>query len=313
MKLEFLKNKIYLGFVEDNVDKDRKGKVKIRVQGVFDKIDIEHIPWSVPFNDLGGRMFSVPGIGKIVNVIFPDGNLYTPEYIYSENYNINLQNKLNNLDDDEYKNFVALLFDHKTQIFSDDKSLTLDYFFNQIKITEKGIDFDLKNDNQEITLGTPSANQQAVLGSNFFEWFDGFMETLLNPITLIGNFGSPILRPELDAKITEYQALRDSFISNNVYINDNNTIEEKLDREIGTQSMVNDKTKINGEDIHDALEVRQSPEIEKEKEDSKNVGEKAEEENKKEIMKTRANTGEGVKEEDISDDYQEIKRMKNNG
>ena len=38
---------------------------------------------------------------------------------------------------DEYKNFVALLFDHRTQIYSDDTELRLDYLYNNIKIKEE--------------------------------------------------------------------------------------------------------------------------------------------------------------------------------
>jgi len=124
---EYLKNKIFVGFVEDNLDEKRKGRVKVRVQGVFNDIEADHIPWASPFRSLDGKSFSVPAVGKIVNVVFPQGNLYEPEYIYSENYNINLQDKLDDMSDKEYKNFVALLFDHKTQIYSDDTNLRLDY------------------------------------------------------------------------------------------------------------------------------------------------------------------------------------------
>ena len=95
-----LLNKLFVGVVEDNKDDKRKGRVRVRVQGVFNDIQLDHIPWASPFRSLDGKSFCVPAIGKIVNVLFNGGDIYDPQYIYSENYNINLQNKLNNLNTD---------------------------------------------------------------------------------------------------------------------------------------------------------------------------------------------------------------------
>jgi hypothetical protein len=221
---EYLKNKLFVGIVENNVDPKRIGRIKVRVQGVFNDIDLEHIPWSAPFQKSNGTDFKIPANGKIVNVIFPQGNLYFPEYIYSENYNINLQNKLKDLKDDEYKNFIALLFDHRTQVYSDDTALNLDYFDNAIRIKKSSIDVKLKDNTQLLKLGHSQCSQDAVLGTNFFKWFDSFMTLLLQPETLTGNLLAPVLRPALDLKIQEYQALRSTFVSNNVKIVDNGDI-----------------------------------------------------------------------------------------
>jgi len=243
---DYLSNKIFVGLVEDNNDKKRKGRVKVRVQGVFNDIDVAHIPWASPFRSLDGKTFSVPALGKIVNVVFPNGNLYEPQYIYCENYNINLQNKLGDLSDDEYKNFIALIFDHRTQVYSDDEALTLDYYDNVIRIKKDNIDIKLKSNKQLLNLGHSNCDQDAVLGTNFFKWMDDFMDTLLIPTTLTGNFGAPILRPQLDQKITEYKALRSTFVSNNVKIVDNGKItQDDYDTSRKNSAAKDDSTKVN--------------------------------------------------------------------
>ena len=252
-----LLNKLFVGVVEDNKDDKRKGRVRVRVQGVFNDIQLDHIPWASPFRSLDGKSFCVPAIGKIVNVLFNGGDIYDPQYIYSENYNINLQNKLNNLNTDEYNNFVALLFDHRTQISADDTALTLDYTNNAIRIGKNSVDIKLKDNKQTLNLGHSICDQDAVLGSNFFKWMDGFMETLLTPTTLAGNLGAPILRPDLDSKILEYQQLRQTFTSNNVKIVDNGKItQDNYDTSRKTAPVKDDPSKINNVKL---LEQKENP------------------------------------------------------
>ena len=218
-----LKNKIYLGIVEDNIDPRRLGRIKVRVQCLFDgnEIATEDLPWAFPYKDLVGKTFSVPAVGKIVNVVFDNGSIYSPEYICAEHYNINLENKLGSLSDDEYKNFIALLFDHRTQVYSDDTELRLDYMYNNIKIKKDGINIHLKDNDQELHLGHDYGDQSAILGDHWMEWFDEFMNTLLNPASMLGNMGAPILKPQIDQVILKYQKLRKTFLSKHVKIVDN--------------------------------------------------------------------------------------------
>jgi len=259
-------DKIFLGIVEENIDINRLGRIKVRVQSVFNEIPLEDIPWASPFRGLDGREFSVPAVGKIVNVIFPDGNIYEPQFIYSENYNINLKNKLKGLDDDEYKNYVSLLFDHRCQISVDDTALNLDYFNNVIRIKDSDIDIKLKDNTQLLKLGHSDCDQDAVLGSNFFEWMDSFMETLLSPATLVGNFGAPILRPALDQKIIEYNTKRTTFVSNNVKIVDNGKIQsDDYDDERENIAVKDDGTEFNDVAILGEAAVVLSPQEEENK------------------------------------------------
>jgi hypothetical protein len=252
-----LKNKIFVGIVEENKDPLRKGRLKIRVQSIFDdsnSIPTANIPWAHPFKSLDGKEFRTPEIGKIVNVVFPTGNIYYLEYIYAENYNINLQNKLKGLSDDEYTKFTALLFDHRTQIYSDEEKLMLDFLNNQIEINKGGIMLHLKDNDQVVKVGHRSASQSAILGDHWLEWFDEFMNILAVPTNLTGNLGAPILRPALDLTIKKYFALRKSFASTHVKLVDNaKCYNDGFKRE--SSPTVDDLTKINTDPILSSPEV----------------------------------------------------------
>ena len=92
----------YVGIVEDNKDPNRKGRIKVRVQTLYHNMPVEDILYAYPFASLSGKEFQVPAIGKLVNVLFLSDDLYSPYYIYSENYNENLQRKLKSLDADKF-------------------------------------------------------------------------------------------------------------------------------------------------------------------------------------------------------------------
>jgi LAS superfamily LD-carboxypeptidase LdcB len=236
----FYSGKVYSGIVVDIKDPRRLGRIRIKVASIFEEIDTTHIPWATPYRGLGGKNFHVPQLGKLVNVIFENGYIYSPTYIYTEHYNINLQKKLENLSEEDYGNFIAILFDHKTQMFIDNNGLRIDYLYNQIHIDEENISFRLKDNSQVLNLGSSDANQDAVLGTNFFKWFDKLVNKLIIPTTLTGNLGAPILRPDLDALMTEYQTIKNTFLSKHVKLPDNNKI-EKVQRDIETNADENDK------------------------------------------------------------------------
>jgi len=222
---------IYVGVVEDNVDPKRQARIKVRVMGVFDQIPTEDIPWASPFNSTDGKSFHTPPIGKLVSVIFVKNNLYSPYYIDAENYNINLKDRLDDMDDDDYKNFSALLYDHRTQIYSNNKEFKIDYYYNNIVIDKESINFDLKDNNQKINIGDrEKSTQQALFGNHWLDWFDKFVQELLVPMSLIGNTGGPILKTKLDQLLIEYQQIRPTFISNNIFLVDNFKVKEDPDK-----------------------------------------------------------------------------------
>jgi hypothetical protein len=249
---EQLKNKIFVGIVEENIDPLRIGRIKIRVQGVFDdadRIPTMNLPWAHPWKNTDGKDFRKPDVGKIVNIIFPTGDIYYLEYIFSEHYNINLENKLKGLKDDEYKDFIALLFDHRTQIYSDNENLMLDYFNNQISIDKGGINLHLKDNDQTVHIGHNKASQSAILGDHWLEWFDELMNTLAVPNNLTGNLGAPVLRPALDLVIQKYFSIRKTFASQHVKLVDNaKCLDQGLSRE-SSPTLDDNLTKINADPI----------------------------------------------------------------
>lgn len=218
-------NRTYVGVVEDNQDPDKMGRVKARVMNVFDDIPLEDIPWATPWKDLNGNEFNVPEIGKIVIVIFDDGNDDNPEFIYSDHYNINLENKLKSLSDDDYTSMKSLIFDHKTQIYvNESEGLKIDHKYNNINITDGGIDLNLKDNNSSLNLGDATAEQQAILGNHFIDWLDKFLQAI--QAGGLFNAGGPALpNPALLKLIVEFQSLKDlKFLSHHVNIADNNKI-----------------------------------------------------------------------------------------
>jgi len=263
--------KLYMGIVEDNYDPNRKGRIKIRVQSLYNDIPLDDIPYASPFMDLAGKEYKIPAIGKIVNVLFLTNNMYDPYYIYSENYNINLENKLGSLSDKEYVDFVALLFDERTQISATNEEFTIDHLYNKISITKNTIDLNLKDNMQILNLGDDGANQDAVLGNHWFDWMDKFISTLLQPTSLLGNSSAPIIRPQIDALLLEYQQIRPTFVSNNVKIVDNEEV-TKNKRNPETDTTKEDKTLINNTfnqnnvDLLDKLEEQAANSCKNEKE-----------------------------------------------
>jgi len=238
-----LGRKLYFGIVEENVDPRRAGRIKVRVQSVYNEIPTEDIPWAHPFNSVSGKDFQIPAKGKIVTVLFFNDDIYVPHYIFSENYNINLNDKLNSLTDDEYLNFISLLFDHTTQIYTSDNNLTIDYLFNKITIDKGSVNVELKNDSQKFNLGSAKADQQALLSNHWFDWFDKFMKTLAIPTSMIDSISAPIVRPDFDQLCQEYEQIKDTFKSKNVYIVDNSKVGDKNEsnRERSTQTIIHDK------------------------------------------------------------------------
>jgi hypothetical protein len=225
------KSKTYVGIVEENQDPKKLGRCRVRVIDIFDNIPVDDIPWATPWKDLNGNAFNVPEKGKILTVVFDSGNIYKPEYIYADHYNTNLEQKLQSLDGNNYSSMKALIFDHKTQIYvNDDEGLKFDYKFNNINITTTDISFNLKDNFGKVRIGTSNANQQAILGNHFLNWFDEFVNNLLSGPYLDSLGATVIPNPAFVAILQKYQALKDpKFLSHHVNIVDNEYV-DKLDR-----------------------------------------------------------------------------------
>ena len=257
MDEDILLKKTYAGIVEDNNDPKRLGRVKVRVFEVYSEIETEDIPWASPWKDLNGENFILPEKGKVVTVIFENGDLYKPEYIYSEHFNLNLENKLKSLSEGDYNSMKSLLFNHKTQIYvNESEGLKIDHKFNNINLKDKSININLKDNFGKINIGDESANQESILGTNFLEWFDDFMNILSGSKggPFLGNLSAPVVpTPALLASIAKYKASKQpKFLSQNVFLNDNYDItsirQNKDDRE--TEPQIGDDYKSTESDVN---------------------------------------------------------------
>lgn len=223
MDLSDIRNRIFVAVVEDNNDPKKLGRCRCRVMNIFDEIPIEDIPWASPWKDLNGNQFILPEKGKIVSVVFDEGNIYKPEYIYAEHYNANLEKKLSSLSSSDYTSMRALMFDHKTQIYSNDsEGLKMDYKLNNVNIKDDSINLNLKDNFGKVNIGSDTSSQQAILGNHFLNWFDKFLNTVVVNGHL-GNLAAPIVpTPALLDVLSEYYTLREpKFLSHHVNIVDN--------------------------------------------------------------------------------------------
>jgi len=232
--MEDFLNRKFFGIVEDNVDPERENRCKVRVINVFDGLEIEDLPWAIPYKDHNGLACNLPDVGKVVSIEFDNGDIYTPVYRYAEHYNVNLKDKLESLSEDDYLSMKSLLFDHKTQLYvNESEGLKFDHKFNLINIKDDSININLKDNFGSVNIGTEDASQQAILGNNFLDWFDVFVDNLLGSQggPYFGNLQVPVIaHPALITHLLKYKSLKDpKFLSHNVNFNDNGYI-DKLDR-----------------------------------------------------------------------------------
>jgi hypothetical protein len=227
MTIDELKHQVFVGVVEDNKDPKRLCRAKVRVFNVFDDIPVEDMPWAVPWKDLSGHEADIPEIGKVVSVVFDEGNPYKPEYIRADHFNINLENKLKAISEEDYLSFSSLMFDHSTQVFvSASTGLKLDHEYTNINLDSNGnINLNLRDGNSKVLIGSPDSAQAAVLGTSFMAWMDTLIDNLLgaNGGPYIGNLGAPVIaNPALIQCCLEYKASRTpKFLSDRVWIVNN--------------------------------------------------------------------------------------------
>ena len=255
---QILHNNQFIGIVEDNVDPDKKQRIKVRIpflHGEINNIPTDHLPWCHPHRDNNGLTFQVPDKGKIVNVVFPSGNLYFPEYINAQHLNINLQKKVETLSEEDYVKFISLCYNHNTQIFVDNqKGLNIIHKFNGINITKDFIAANLKDNQSSLFLGDDKAAQELVLGTNWMQWMDSFVNVMTT--AFIGNNGAIVVpTPQMVNVMNQYYAKRRDFLSQHIFAIDNNRIRNKefdVSGQIGDNIKISNKQKqleINFENI----------------------------------------------------------------
>jgi len=232
----------FVGVVEFTEDPKRIGRVKVRIERLHGRKDDEkHIPTEdLPWCDTTsyGKSFGYPPVGKVVKVAFENDDIYKPSVVGDVHYEINLQEKLDTLDDAKYAEFYAMTYDDKHQYFHDkDEGVVFDYVKSNINMRTNGdIRVNLRDNSSSLYLGTEDASQQAVLGNHFMDWMDELVQNLLgtNAGPYNGNMGSPVIpNPKMLEVLNKYLAMRETFLSDHVYIVDDNQVKSQ-DREFDT-------------------------------------------------------------------------------
>ena len=114
-----LKTSNYLGTVVDINDPRKEGRIKVRVFGKFDELEVEDIPWCEPSfihtggSETGGGNFSLPKIGSLIQVSFDNGNIYQPMWTYQTKMSEELKEALQS--DDDYQNAHSLIYDSQAE------------------------------------------------------------------------------------------------------------------------------------------------------------------------------------------------------
>ena len=251
-----LDDKQFTGVIEAVNDKKRIGRVKVRVHQLHGRpgdkqfIETEDLPWASPTTDLTGGSFTVAGIGKVVNVIFVEGDIYRPVYSSALHLNYNLQEKLLSLTDEQYAEFYALAYDDKHQYYQDLKDgLMFDYVKSKFNIRPNGdMIMGLRDNKANLFLGSEDASEPAMLTARWLKFFDKLIGVLLGVKggPYIGNLGADVIpAPALMDIVNEHYAIRDTFKSEHVFITDNQRVkpnERKFDKNISADLFNSEST-----------------------------------------------------------------------
>ena len=132
----------FLGVVVKNDDPEKIGRCRIRVFGKFDDIADDDLPWAtasrgLSFGKDGSGQFSTPKIDSVVNVMFNNGNIYSPEYFSIQELAPDLKAEISG----SYPNAHSVIYD-------DDEKLRVYYTQNKgVTIFLKDSRINIANDN----------------------------------------------------------------------------------------------------------------------------------------------------------------------
>lgn len=102
----------WLGIVVNSNDPTFSGRCQVKVFGLHDGIQNDHLPWAVPisstiFGSDGAGSISIPKIGQFVRIQFNNGDQYAPEYTAIQNIDTELIKRIK----DDYQGTHVLLYD----------------------------------------------------------------------------------------------------------------------------------------------------------------------------------------------------------
>jgi hypothetical protein len=136
----------YLGEVVDVNDPLREGRCKVRVFSIFDNLPTDDIPWAVQTKkpaffgqDAKAGSISIPKKNAIVEVIFNNGDLYSPEYGQVQEIGDDIREELKKSSDYEYEGAHIILFDGDEKIklyFNKGRGLTFEMKDSYINVNQ---------------------------------------------------------------------------------------------------------------------------------------------------------------------------------
>lgn len=226
-----LSNSYWIGEVVDINDPLFEGRIRVRVYGKFDELDIESIPWSRPHNMVtggsssGSGFHSVPKAGSVVGIVFDNGNLFEPEWYMIQHISDDLKDEISS----SYNNAHSIIYDTVTEgglkiFFTEEKGLMFDYKSTKINIkpdnsiiieNPNGDLVELRNDGNCIVKVKEKIDvtcNDAYINAKNKAWIDSpkihlgknaieavikgnTFQTLFNTHTHIGNAGAPTSPP----------------------------------------------------------------------------------------------------------------------
>lgn len=109
------------GEVLENKDPNRQGRLKIKVFGRFDELEPDYIPWfepgniNTPSDETGGGFLNLPKTGSVINVYFPDDDIYNGLWFHHNVISEPLKEKLDS--EEAYDDFSILYYDVNSNFY----------------------------------------------------------------------------------------------------------------------------------------------------------------------------------------------------
>lgn len=209
--------RLYLGEIVDINDPLKVGRAKVRVFGLFDMIEPEHIPWAdqisgLSFGKNGSGGICVPRLGSVVAVEFDGQNYYKMSYHYEKESAPDLIEEIS----DSYEGAHSLIYD------GDAVPGPLKLFYTRKKgfvfsLGDAKVQLDTQDGGQlrvVIEMGEDQIrmeNNKVIVNSNNIELGEAAIESVIkgntfqtyfNSHTHIGNLGAPTSPPVIPSDPT---------------------------------------------------------------------------------------------------------------
>jgi len=130
LKNDDLKSMLFMGVIVDIDDPAKTGRARVRVFGKFDELTDDELPWATQqlgftFGGGGGSgSISIPRLDSVVNVVFDNGNLYSPYFSNVQETSPDLLDEIK----DSYDGSHSLIYDSEEKLkifYTRNKGLTL--------------------------------------------------------------------------------------------------------------------------------------------------------------------------------------------